>query len=72
VTKAKLGQDEQLSALERLDREARRLERVADGPPMQQIISEESERSHAHGGRSVFGWEQASPRAKKTRGAGPA
>ena len=57
VTKAKLGQDEQLAALQRLDRESRRLERVADGPPLQKIISEEFALSRAYGGRSVFGWE---------------
>ena len=68
VTQARLGQDEQLSALQRLDREARRLERVADGPRLQQIIGEEFELSHAYGGRSVFGWEQPSPRAKTARG----
>jgi uncharacterized protein len=72
VTKAKLGQDEQLSALERLDREALRLERVADGPPLQDMISEEFERSHTYGGRSVFGWEHPSARAKKARDAGAA
>ena len=32
VQKAKLGQDEQLAALQRLDRESRRLERVAERP----------------------------------------
>ena len=69
VTKAKLGQDEQLSALERLDRESRRLERVVDGPPLQKIIAEEFELSHSYGGRSVFGWEQPSPRAKPPRDA---
>jgi len=69
VTKAKLGQDEQLAALQRLDRESRRLERVADGPLLPQIIGEEFERSHAYGGRSVFGWEQppASAPVKRQR-----
>jgi len=68
VTKAKLGQDEQFSALERLDRESRRLECVADGPPLKQMIAEEFERSHDYGGRSVFGWEQPSPRVRTARG----
>jgi len=58
VTKAKLGQDEQLAALQRLDRESRRLECATDGPPLQQIIGEEFALSHTYGGRSVFGWEQ--------------
>jgi uncharacterized protein len=72
VAKAKLGQDEQLAALARLDRESRRLERIADGPPLQQFISEEFELSHAYGGRSVFGWER--PRGapnQRTRPAPP-
>jgi uncharacterized protein len=69
VAKAKLGQDEQLSALQRLDRESRRLERFADGPPLQQFIAEEFELSHSYGGRSVFGWEQPSPRARTVHGA---
>ncbi len=72
VTKAKLGQDEELSALQRLDREARRLERVVDGPPLQQIIGEDFELSHTYGGRSVLGREQPSLRAKTARGGGAA
>jgi hypothetical protein len=67
VTKAKLGQNEQLAALQRLDRESRRLESVAEGPPLQQIVSEEFALSHTYGGRSVFGWEQPSQRAKSRR-----
>jgi hypothetical protein len=58
VQKAKLGQDEALVALQRLDEEARRLERVAKGPSVEALIAEERERSHLYGGRSVFGWER--------------
>jgi hypothetical protein len=65
VANAKLGQDEQLAALQRLDRESRRLEQVADGPPLHKIISEEFALSRAYGGRSVFGWEQPSRRSRK-------
>jgi uncharacterized protein len=65
VAKAKLGQDEQLAALQRLDRESRRLEQVTDGPPLQQIIGEEFALSHTYGGLSVFGWEQPSSPAKR-------
>jgi uncharacterized protein len=57
VHKAQLGQDEELSALKRLDDAARRLERVATGPTVEEVISRETERSHSYGGRSVFGWE---------------
>jgi uncharacterized protein len=58
VQKAKLGQDDKLAALKRLDDEARRVERRA-GPPVEDVIAEERRLSHAYGGRSVFGWEPA-------------
>ncbi len=58
VRNAKLGRAEELAALQRLDDQARRVERRADGPPMDAIVAEEFERSHSYGGRSVFGWEQ--------------
>src|SRR5690242_8509425 len=57
VENAKLGRDEQLAALKRLDEQARRLERHAKGPSVAQYIAEERQRSHEYGGRSVFGWE---------------
>ncbi len=58
VQTAKLGQDEQLSALQRLDREARRLERAATGPSVEAFIAQERQISPDYGGRSVFGWER--------------
>ena len=58
VQKAKLGQDDELAALKRLDDEARRVERRAE-PPVEAVIAEERRLSHAYGGRSVFGWEAA-------------
>ncbi len=57
VQKARLGQDEELGALKRLDDEARRLERLASGPSLEELIAQETNRSHIYGGRSVFGWE---------------
>ena len=60
VAKAKLGQDDKLAALRRLDDEARRVERPAAGPPVPDVIAEERRHSHTYGGRSVFGWEPAS------------
>ena len=57
VQKAKLGRDEELGALRRLDEQSRKLERHADGPTVANLISEELDRSHSYGGRSVFGWE---------------
>jgi len=57
VENAKLGRDEHLAAIRRLDEQARRLERHAKGPSVEQYIAEERLRSHEYGGRSVFGWE---------------
>ena len=58
VQKAKLGCDEELGALRRLDDQARELERHATGPALDDLIADERQRSHSYGGRSVFGWEQ--------------
>jgi uncharacterized protein len=57
VQKAKLGRDEELGALQRLDEQARKLEHRACGPSVEQLIAEEGDLSHSYGGRSVFGWE---------------
>src|SRR6202453_2476774 len=54
VQKAKLGQTEELAALQKLDRESLRLERVANGPAVDRFIENEREQSHEYGGRSVF------------------
>jgi hypothetical protein len=59
VERAKLGNDERLDAIRRLDEQTRRLERTAMGPPLPAFIGEERRRSHEYGGRSVFGWEPA-------------
>jgi hypothetical protein len=57
VVKAKLGREEELAAIRRLDAQARRLEASATGPSVEAIIAEEHTRSHEYGGRSIFGWE---------------
>lgn len=57
MASAKLGNEERLGALRQLDAQARRLERHAAGPALAEFIDEEERGSHAHGGRSVFGWE---------------
>src|SRR5215831_18102402 len=57
VHKARLGHHEEMGALRRLDDEARKLERVATGPSVEELIAEELALSHSYGGRSVFGWE---------------
>ena len=59
VRSARLGNDEKLGAIRRLDEQARRLERHASGPSVEQLIADERSRSHGFGGRSVFGWEPA-------------
>jgi uncharacterized protein len=57
VQKAKLGREEELGALRRLDEQSRRLERHTGGPSLEKIIAEELDHSHSYGGRSVLGWE---------------
>jgi hypothetical protein len=66
VQNAKLGRDEAMQALKRLDDQARRLERSAQGPSLQAFIADERAISPELGGRSVFGWEAALP-AMKTK-----
>jgi hypothetical protein len=56
VHAAKLGREEELGALKRLDAQARLVERYASGPPVEELIAEERRLSHSYGGRSVFGW----------------
>ena len=59
VASAKLGAEERLDAIRRLDQQARRLERHATGPSFSEFVAGEKQRSHEYGGRSVFGWETA-------------
>jgi hypothetical protein len=70
VQKAKLGRDEELGALQRLDEQARRLEKHATGPSVPELIAEERKRSPEYGGRSVFGWAHESGPAVVARNAG--
>jgi hypothetical protein len=58
VSKARLGREEELEALKRLDEQARLLEHHASGPQVGELIARERERSHLYGGRSAFGWAQ--------------
>jgi uncharacterized protein len=58
VQKARLGRDEEMQALRRLDAQARQLERTADGPSLVAFIATERDASPSLGGRSVFGWEE--------------
>src|SRR5436309_12718395 len=45
VQQAKLGRDEELGALKRLDDQSRALERFADGPSVQEVIAQEDRKS---------------------------
>ncbi len=58
VSKGRLGREEELQALKRLDDQARRLEQYATGPDLKEIVASEFRDSHARGGRSIFGWEE--------------
>jgi uncharacterized protein len=57
VQNAKLGRDEEMQALKRLDQQSRRLERSAQGPSLEVFIAGERAASPDLDGRSVFGWE---------------
>jgi uncharacterized protein len=57
VQQARLGRDEELGAIKRLDDQARRLEARARGPGVEELIAAERRASPAYGGRSVFGVE---------------
>jgi len=59
IETAKLGNDEKLAAIRRLDEQARRLERAASGPSLAAHLEGERARSHDYGGMSVFGAEPA-------------
>ncbi|MCC2690930.1 MAG: hypothetical protein K0S21_3733 [Rhizobiaceae bacterium] len=69
VRNARLGRDEKLGALERLDAQSRRLERYATGPTLKELVAAEFDQSHLLGGRSVFGWE--TPPAARGQTAAP-
>jgi len=64
VQKAKLGRDEELGALRRLDAQSRNLEETARGPGLARLVAGEFENSSGYGGRSVFGWELPSDRER--------
>jgi uncharacterized protein len=57
IRNAKLGREEELAAIKRLDDQARLLERECSGPSVGALIAGERRMSHAYGGQSVFGRE---------------
>jgi len=58
VQKARLGREEELQALKRLDDQSRQMERYVTGPDLKEIIAGEFRQSADFAGRSVFGWEE--------------
>src|SRR5882724_499443 len=66
VSRARLGQTEKLEAIRRLDEQARRLEKSAEGQELEEILERERARSHEYGGRDVSGPAQP-PRREQLR-----
>jgi hypothetical protein len=58
VRKGKLGREEELAALQRLDAQARALDGHGIGHSVESLIVQERQSSADYGGRSVFGWER--------------
>ncbi|CAN1724935.1 DUF763 domain-containing protein [Hyphomicrobium sp. 1Nfss2.1] len=69
VESARLGRDETLETLRRLDAQARRLEGRVDGPSLDAVIAGERTASADLDGRSVFGWERDVEARTKSRSA---
>jgi hypothetical protein len=65
VARSRLGQDEQLAAIKRLDVQARALEITATGPSLKSYLEHERARARDYGGRTVFGDERHDIRATK-------
>jgi hypothetical protein len=58
IHKARLGREEELGAIKRLDRQARLLEPTATGSSFDAFVAKERAASPTLDGRSVFGWER--------------
>jgi uncharacterized protein len=65
----RIERDEEMQALKRLDDQARRLERTAQGPSFESFVATERAASPLLDGRSVFGWEKdlTQPKAAASR-----
>ena len=68
VQNARLGREEELGALKRLDQQARQLEVWAKAPSFEAVLAEERQASPAYGGRSVFGWERDASLRQRSKG----
>ena len=67
LRKAKIGRQEQLDAIRRLDHQARQLEN-SQGPSFEAFIAHEFQGSPSYGGRSVVGYESGDCVASRTFG----
>jgi hypothetical protein len=66
VEQAKLGRDDKLAAIARLDAQARALEVGSTGPSFETYVADERASSAAYGGKTVFGPARpVQPRANK-------
>lgn len=70
VDQAKLGNDEKLAAIRRLDAQARSLESAAAGTSFDEHVARERAASRSYGGRTVFGPAPRPPRRPATPEAG--
>lgn len=68
IQSARLGREEEMQAIKRLDDQARRLEQTASGPSVEAFIAGELAASPDLDGRSVFGWERDLAATKKRTG----
>lgn len=75
VAKAKIGNDDRLCAIRRLDQQARALEKAADGPSLERFLVQERRASNRYRGRTVYGppsrHPEPSPRRSKRPRAQP-
>lgn len=71
VDAARLGNEERLAAIRRLDAEARRLEAAADGPTFDAYVAENVARSDEWGGRTVLDDRRREARTRDDRPRAP-
>jgi uncharacterized protein len=68
VQNARLGREEELGALKRLDQQAKQLEVWAKAPSLEAVLAAERQLSPEYGGRSVFGWESDADLRQRSKG----
>lgn len=68
VAKARLGSNEEIAAMKRLDAQSRVLEKTASGPTLPEFIAEERRLSPLYGGRTVMDDVTAAHAARRKAG----